>query len=65
MHPPNKRNARDGGDHASAPKVEEFISNSDNIVPVQEFQAASLRRRFALAHYLAVTIAGLAFAVSR
>ena len=36
-------------------------SSTDSTETIRELQAASLRRRFALAHYLAVTVAHLAW----
>jgi hypothetical protein len=43
----------------------DFNKPDESSETIRELQAASLSRRFAFAHYLAVAVAQLAFAVSR
>jgi hypothetical protein len=64
MHPPKKRNARDGGDHASVPKVE-VNSNSDNSKTIQNLQAFRLVSKFGFVFETAVVVASLTWGVAR
>jgi hypothetical protein len=60
MHPPDSemRTAALAGSRVSQKSLP---YSADTTETVPELQARSLRRRFALAHYLAVTVAQLAW----
>jgi hypothetical protein len=62
MHPPDQKCERAA--LADGPVSQNQFPCNTDIIPeaVREFQAASLRRRFALGYYYATVVAQLAFA---
>jgi hypothetical protein len=64
MHPAKRRNARNGGNHASVPKVE-VNSNSDNSKIIRNRQTFHLVSKLGLAFHTAVVVAALAWGVAR
>jgi hypothetical protein len=63
MHPPDPETRKAALPGGQSQKSLPYSVDTTETAP--ELQARSLRRRFAFAHYLAVTVAQLAFAVSR
>jgi hypothetical protein len=61
LAPPDAEMRSPAAANGRANRNSNFISLQDSTETVPEFQARSLRQRFALGHHLAVTVAQLAW----